>query len=796
MKIPMIWLNDFVQVDDISPEQLAEKLVNVGFEVEEIIYTGSNIERVVTGKILDIQKHIDADRLSVCMVDVGAEITTIVTAATNIRVGNVVPVALDGAVLPTGKTIHTGDLRGVTSYGMFCSGAELKIDDSVIEGAEVDGILILPPETPIGQDIKTVLGLDDYVLDVSVTANRPDCQSVYGIAREVGAVLGRKVKQPNLKYKTVETSTRIPSVTIVNGQLCTRYEGRLVTDVKIETSPKWMRDRLRLAGIRPINNLVDITNFVLLEIGQPLHAFDLRFVDGDICVRTALPDEKIVALDGNEYKLQDTMLVIADDKKPLAIAGVMGGEYSGIMPDTTTVFLEAARFDRGSIRTTSRTLGLRSDSSARYEKGVDWFSVDMGRERALSLISQLKAGKITTSKSSAGIAAPAAKTIHTTATEISGLLGIEVKVQQVVKILKALCFDVVISGETLTVVVPGFRTDVENYTDLAEEVIRYYGYENIQSTFMATARPTVGGYGDKQENVEALKDLLCGYGAYEIMTYGFINRKQVDMLLLPQDSPLRAMIEIKNPLSEEYAVMRTQLAGSMLKVVYNNTNRKNESFRLFEIARTFRPQSLPLTELPNERLTLSIALTGADEGFYALKEIVGDILHKFGVCYTMDYSKQSWLHPGISADILTDDTIIGSFGKVHPKVMEAFGIHIDTYMAEIDLETFIGTRIATKIYQPLPKFPAVNRDLAVLIDDAVPVGHMIEAIRNAAGCLCEQVELFDIYKGAQIDADKKSVAFSLAFRAKDRTLNDAEVQTVMNAIVQSLENAFDAQLRM
>lgn len=796
MKIPMIWLNDFVQVDDMQPEQLAEQLVNVGFEVEEILYTGNNIENVVTGKILDIQKHVDADRLSVCMVDVGAEITTIVTAATNIRVGNVVPVALDGAVLPTGKTIHTGDLRGVTSYGMFCSGAELKIDDSVIEGAEVDGILILPPDTPIGQDIKTILGLNDYVLDVSITANRPDCQSVYGLAREVGAVLGRKVKQPNLKYKTAESTVRIPSVAIEDARLCSRYEGRLITDVTVQKSPKWMRDRLRLAGIRPINNLVDITNFVLIEIGQPLHAFDLRFVEGDIRVRTALPDEKIVALDGNTYALQPNMLVIADSKKPLAIAGVMGGEYSGIMSDTTAVFLEAARFDRGSIRTTSRSLGLRSDSSARYEKGVDWFSVDTGRERALALIAQLKAGKIATGKSSAGVAAPPIKKIVTTAQEISGLLGIEVCVSQIVKILKALTFDVAVSGDSLTVTVPGFRTDVENYTDLAEEVIRYYGYDNIRSTFMTTARPTVGGYDDKQENVEMIKDMLCGYGAYEILTYGFINRKQVDLLGLPSDSPLRNMIEIKNPLSEEYAVMRTQLVGSMLKVVYNNTNHKNENFRLFEIARTFRPKALPLTELPDERLTLCIALTGADEGFYALKEIIRDLLRKFGVAYTIAYSKQSWLHPGISADIHCGDTVIGSFGKAHPQVTDAFGIHIDTYLAEIDLEPFIGKRIATKIYQPLPKFPAVNRDLAILIDDAVPVGEIIDTIRNAAGALCEEVVLFDIYKGAQIAADKKSVAFSLTFRAKDRTLNDAEVQSVMEVIMQTLTNAFGAQLRM
>lgn len=791
----MLWLNDFVQVDDIAPETLADKLVNIGFEVEEIIYTGDGIENVLTGKILDIKKHPDADRLSVCLVDVGCEITTIVTAATNIAVHNIVPVARDGAHLPTGKIIHTGDLRGVTSYGMFCSGGELKIDDSVIAGAEVDGILILPPETAVGQDIKDVLGLNDYVLDVSVTANRPDCQSVFGIAREVGAVLKRKVKAPNIKYKTIESDVKIPAVTI-ESPLCSRYEGRLIVDVKVEPSPKWMCDRLRLAGIRPINNLVDITNFVLLEVGQPLHAFDLRFIDGDIHVRKASSEESIVALDGNRYALNRDMLVIADDRKPLAIAGVMGGEYSGIMPDTNTVFLEAAQFDRGSVRTTSRKLGLRSDSSARYEKGVDWHSIDFGRERALTLIAQLKAGKIVNVERHDGIPAPEKTVIRTSAKAIGTLLGIDIPTAQVVKILRALSFAVEETGETLTVTVPEFRTDVDSYADLAEEVIRYYGYDSIESTFMATAKPTVGGYDEKQENIETLKDLLCGYGAYEIMTYGFINRKQTDMLQIPLDSPLRQEIAILNPLSEEYGVMRTQLVGSMLKVVYTNTNRKNDSFRLFEIARTFRPKSLPLKELPNEPQTLCIALTGKDESFYALQEIVYDVLRTFGVEFKIDYSKQPWLHPGISADMYYDGVMLGSFGKIHPKVADAFGIHVDTYVAELGLESFIGKRIATKIYKPLPKFPSVNRDLAVLIADVVPVGQIIESIRQVAGALCESVELFDIYKGEQIASDKKSVAFSLSFRSAERTLNDAEVQKVMDAIIAALRDKYDAQLRI
>lgn len=794
MKIPVRWLNDFVQVDDIAPEELANKLVNIGFEVEEILYTGRDIDRVVAGKILDIKKHIDADRLSVCMVDVGSEITTIVTGAGNIKVGDIVPVALNGSTLPGGKKINTGDLRGVTSYGMFCSGAELQIDDGVIEGAEADGILILPSDTPLGQDIKETLDLNDYILDVSVTANRPDCQCVYGMAREVGALLHRKVKQPNMKYKTIPPEP-LPNVRIEDYAKCSRYTGRLIKGVKIEKSPKWMRDRLRLAGIRPINNLVDITNFVLIEMGQPLHAFDLRFVEGDIIVRTALPEEKIVALDDNTYDLKPTMLVIADEKKPLAIAGVMGGEYSGIAADTVNVFLEAARFDRGLIRSTSRALGLRSDSSARYEKGVDWFSIDNGRERALSLIAQLKAGKIVDGGISDGVSAPEPLVIRTTAEQISVLLGIEIKTALIVKVLKALCFEVEVNDGEITVTVPGFRTDVDSYADLAEEVIRYYGYDNIQSTFMASARPTIGGLTEKQVNIDLVKNLLCGYGAYEIMTYGFINPKQHDQLGLADGDPLRQAIRILNPLSEEYAVMRTQLSGSMLKIVYNNTNRKNESFRLFEVARTFQAREMPLAQLPKEPQTLCIALTGKDEGFYALKEIVASVLEKFNVAYDLEYSQKTWLHPGISADIAANGKKIGSFGKVHPKVLENFGIHIDTYIAEIELEDFIEEKLPVKKYVPLPKYPAVDRDLAIVVDESATVGSITSVIRTAGGELCESVELFDIYKGEQIGVGKKSVAFALSFRAKDKTLNETEVQAIMDRILEKLTIEFSAQLR-
>lgn len=795
MKIPVIWLNDFVKVDDMEPAALADKLVSIGFEVEEIIDTGAGIAGVVTGKILGKIKHADADKLSVCTVDLGGKTVVIVTGATNVNVGDVVPVATDGAQLPGGKTIKAAPLRGVMSYGMLCSGGELGIDDSVIAGAEVNGILILPPDTPVGADIKAVLGLDQYVLDVSVTANRPDCQSVYGMAREVGAVLGRPVKAPDLSYETVKGTVAIPNVRVTANELCPRYSGRIIEDVAVRPSPDWMKLRLRLAGIRPINNLVDVTNYVLIEMGQPLHAFDDRFVVGGINVRTAAANEKIVALDGNEYALKEGMLVIADDEKPVAIAGVMGGECSGIMPDTTSVFLEAATFARGSVRATSRALGLRSDSSARYERGVCLSSVAAGRERALHLYYELGAGKISDAQAEAGTGREEEQVIVTSAGQISALLGINISDADVVRILAALGFGVTEQDGQLRCAVPSYRTDVDNYTDLAEEVIRFYGYDNIRSSFLATARPTVGGRDTEHENIEMLKDLLCGYGAYEAMTYGFIPKKQYDLLRVDENDRLRQAIGILNPLSEEYAYMRTQLIGSMLKAVYTNTNRKNTDFRLFEIARTFIPEELPLKKLPAENQTVCLALVGKNESFYALKEIVGHIFGRFGLGFTLDYSRASWLHPGVSADIAVDGRVVGRFGKVHPKVLDNYGIHTDVYAAEIDMSGFIGRRLPVRVYDPLPRFPAVERDLALVTDDKYSVGAIIAEIRASAGALLEDVRLFDVYKGEQIAAGKKSVALSLTFRSKERTLEDGEIQAAMDAVLQNVRAKLGAELR-
>ncbi|MCI8412681.1 MAG: phenylalanine--tRNA ligase subunit beta [Clostridia bacterium] len=795
MKLSLQWLSEYVALDGITPAELADKLVNIGFEVEEIVYTGKGIERVVTGKILDIKKHPDADKLRVCMVDVGTEITTIVTGAQNVQTGDFVPVALDGALLPNGKTINAAPLRGVMSYGMLCSGAELGIDNNVIKGAEENGILILP-ETEIGKDIRELLRLNDWILDVSVTANRPDCQSVYGMAREVAAVLGRKRKPLSLKYKTVPCDCT-PTVKISN-TACTRYTCRVIKDVKIQQSPQWMRDRLRSVGVRPINNVVDITNYVLFEVGQPLHAFDTSYVsDLGIIVRSAQAGEKITTLDSHTYTLTNEMLVIADKEKALAVAGVMGGEYSGINEQTQSVLLESAGFAKGSVRATSRALGLRSDSSARYEKGVDAMSVDMGRERALALFDQLKAGKVTDAFAEEIRVPTQTKTIKTSAKKICDLLGIEIKQSVIAKILKALDFVVQTDGDSLNVDVPAFREDIDNYTDLAEEVIRYYGYDNLQSTFLPTAKTTAGGEDIRLKNLNLVKACACGVGAYEINTFSFYGKKAADKLNLPSDSELRNQIEILNPLGEEYSLMRTQLVSNMLNVAALNISRKNTCFRLFEVGKTYFPKALPLTELPDERDTLCLAFAGESESFYTIKAAALDILGKFAIKpERIEYTNKPYLHPGIGCDFFNaEDAIVCSLGKLHPAVAKNYGISIPVYICEIYLHTFIQKEIPLVRFEPLPKYQEVDRDLAVVVRMDIPVGAILKSVR-AADTLCVRADLFDIYTGEQIDKGYKSVALSLGLSAPDRTLNDKDITTAMQKILSALEEQFDAKLRL
>lgn len=795
MKLPLSWLKEYVDIGEITPNELADKLLNVGFEVEEIIYLGKNIENVLTAKITKIEKHPNADKLQICHVDYGFEQSIVVTAATNVFEGAIVPVARDNSVLPTGKHITAGELRGVTSYGMFCSGAELCVDDSVIEGAEVNGILILPQDTPIGEDVKKVLRLDEYVLDVSVTANRPDCQSIIGMSREVAAVLGKEMKYPSIAYTPRKTDIKCFDVSIEN-ENCSAYTGTVIDKVTVAPSPEWMRDRLRYVGLRPINNLVDITNYVLLEVGQPLHAFDLNCVKDKIIVRSAVDGEEITALNDVKYKLSSDMMVIADAEKSLAIAGIMGGEYSGISDKTTAVFLEAAKFARGNVRTTSRKLGLRSDSSARYEKGVDWFNLSFGRARALNLFETLGAGVITDRHVEAGNAVPKERTLVISVDRINKLLGIEVAAEKMAAILNGLGITTTVQGDQMTCIIPLYRDDIDNYADITEEIIRYYGYDNLKSTFIEQAHPTIGGKTKQQKAIDSIKDYMVSCGVTEAATFSFISEKQYDKLGIEQTDSRRNFIRIINPLSEEYSVMRTQLVGSMLESVARNYSFKNDDYRLFEIARTYKPKSLPLNELPDEIYTLCVCFTGESEDFYALKATVCGLLKLLGAeNVSFERSETSYLHPGISADVFVSDKKIGYLGKIHPETAKAFDIPEHVFVAEIVIHDLIGIEKKTVRFRPLPKFPIVERDVAVIVNDEVPVGKIIDCIYQSAGEICDDVKLFDVYRGNQIITGKKSVAFSLKLRNDDHTLVDGEIQEVMKKVVEGLESKLHATLR-
>lgn len=795
MKVPLSWLKDFVDIDDISPQVLADKLTNIGFEIEEIKYLGQDIEKVFTGKITKIEKHPNADKLVVCSLDMGNQNLTIVTGANNINQGDIVPVATDGAILPCGKKIKNSMLRGVASQGMLCSGEELCIDDSVIEGAEVDGILILPTDTPLGQDIKNVLGLDDYVLDISVTPNRPDCNSIWGIAREVGAVLGKKINPPSLKYQTDTTIQNDIKVNINNYDLCPRYMASYIKEAKIEQSPKWMRDRLRKVGIRAINNYADITNYVLIEIGQPMHAFDNRNLEGGaINVRTAQAGESITALDGKTYSLKPDQLVIADAKKPVAIAGIMGGEYSSIAPDTNEVIFEAAIFARGSVRATSRNLGLSSDSSARFVKGVDYWSCQTGMKRALALVDDLGCGKIVGDIVDIKQQEQKEKVIDVSISKINSLLGIDIPSQQIADILKHLEIDCKIKGDTLTCVIPLFRTDLENHADIAEEIIRYYGYDNIGFSLPITNSNIKIGNNKFYKAVAQTKQTLIGLGLYEVLTYSFISKDWLIKLNLDQDDSRLKTINLLNPLSEEYESMRTTLVPNLLSVAAYNLNHKNNEFRLFELSRVYLSESLPLTELPQEPNYLGGVVCNKDDNFFTLKAIVENIMQDFGLSASFKKSDEPFLHPGISADIIINDQKIGFLGSVHPSVLKNYDIEKTVYVFELDYDK-IWQHNKSITFKPLSKYQAIERDLAFLVKDDVPAQELIEHIQRSGGSNLESVELFDVYTGSQIEKGYKSMAFSLVFRSHETTLKEQDIAKNIDKIIRGLKYKYNAELR-
>ncbi len=800
MKAPLSWLKDYVDID-CTPEELEAKLFSCGFEVEEKIYVAKNIEKIVTCRIENIEKHPNADKLSVCQVNAGKfGKLQIITAATNVFEGALVPVALDGSTLANGDKIFSGELRGLPSFGMFCSGEELGITDDWYEGASTHGILILKEDYPLGEEVKEILELEDVIFDINVTANRPDCQSILGLAREVSAVLNKPLKMPDITYRICDNYDTHNQVKITNKafDLCPRYMGKFVADVKIEQSPLWLKRRLASMGLRSINNIVDITNFVLLEVGQPMHAFDVADLEGqEIIIRRAKEKEKIQTLDEKEFTLSSENLVICDSEKPVAIAGVMGGLNSEIKNTTQNIVFESARFKRDNVRKTSRTLGQRTDASSRYEKGVDYYSVVLGLNRALNLIDKLGCGKIAKNVYDLKAEEIKEKVINTTFSKIDGVLGISVPKAQIIDILEKLCFNTKVDGDNISVTIPLFREDMESYPDIAEEIIREYGYDHIQSTLLKTCSITNGGLNDEQRKSESLKNLLIGYGFSEMINYSFVSEKEYDLFGFDKNSNKYKFIKLINPLGEDLAIMRTSLLPSAIRAVSYNLNRKNNEGRLFEIAKTYNPKALPLTELPVENEKLAFVVFGDDEDFFTAKGVVEGILSNFCFGAKVEYvvSDLSCMHPTRSAYIVVNGEIVGFVGQMHPVLMEKLDVDKAVYGAEIDL-TLLRKHYNDKIiFKSISKFPSVERDVALIVNENVSCASVENTIKNYAGDFLTKVKLFDIYQGEQIGEGKKSMAFNLVFVSDDRTLNVEEIDQTIKNILTALKDNLGAELR-
>lgn len=795
MKISLEALKYYVDIN-VPVEELCDRMVLAGFEIEEIEKQGESIKNVVAAKILKITPHENSDHLQICQMDIGgAEPVQIVTGAQNISEGDYVPAALDNSYLPNGAHIVAGKLRGVASNGMLCSGEELCLTEADYEGASVNGILILKGEPKPGTDMREVLGLDDYIIDFKITANRPDCNSFLGVAKEISVVLGTKYTAPATDYKTVggDISDYI-SVSVENTELCPRYMGRVVKNLRIKESPRWLQKALIASGMRPINNIVDITNFVMLETGQPMHAFNYNEIAGKkIIVRNAAAGESITTLDGTEHKLTPDMLVIADGERPSCLAGIMGGRESEIEADTTDLFLESAKFRRDNIRHTGRALGIRTEAAGRYERGIDILNVEFAMNRALSLIYALDAGDIVEGVTDVNSGLPENRIIKTTAAKINALTGVEVPKDKIISILNSLGLSTEACGDELTVSVPSIRDDVEGRADLAEEVMRIYGYDHIIGTPMR-GDVVRGRKLPERIKCDKIKEFMSCAGAREIATYSFIAPSAVDSLLLPENDPRRQQIKIINPLGDEYSVMRTQLTTSMLSVLATNISRKIEGGRFYEISKRFIAKQLPVTEQPDEIPTMSVGIYGKDEDFFTLKGIIEGIMKLCGAHTQYERSTEPYLHPGRQALVKANNTPAAVLGELHPTVATAYGIDGRVYVAEIKLDVLLGINKRKTVYKPLPKFPAVERDFALLCDASLPVGTLEKAITKGAGRLLERLELFDVYSGAQIPEGKKSVAYSVWLRSADATLTEEQIEAVCKAVIKNLEAA-GAELR-
>lgn len=808
MRASLKWLKDYVEFN-VAPEKLADMLTMAGVPVATVEYLGQNIENVITGRIIEILPHPNADKLSVCKVDIGTETLIIVTGATNISMGDVVPVARVGAKLPNGVVIEASNLRGVMSNGMMCSAAELNIESKLLAPEAREGIYILSEDTPVGADIKEVLGLNDVVLEFELTANRADCFSMLGLAREIAVLTKGTIRKPmlNLHESSTTKASSLVNIKIEDTSLCPRFACRILQDVKIGPSPNWLQHRLKAAGMRPINNVVDVTNFVMLEMGQPMHAYDYNLISKhSIIVRKAFPGERLTTLDGVKRELQPSMLVVADAGQAIGLAGVMGGLATEVTAHTQTVLLEAAAFNGASVRRTSRALGLRSEASGRFERGVDTVNIVRALDRAAKLLEDMGACKVCPGIVDSYPEVILPKQVTFTPDQINAYLGANVSKAQMIDILRRLEFEVDTNADEITVTVPTWRNDVSGLADISEEIARIYGYDNIPSS-TPVGKMERGGQSYNQDVIDLIKNTMSGMGFDEIVSYSFIHPDTFDKLNVPFDSKLREAISLLNPITDDFPKLRTTLMGGILDTVLNNLSRKNEDMKIYEIGAVYLPKSLPLKDLPQEPIMLCGALTGNRNKiawnepretveFYDAKGAVESLFEQLGITdYSVNGGVHHSLHPGKTAIFSKEDIQLAIVGEVHPSVLASYGINRKVFLFEMNVEQLTQVAMLTPQYKPLPKYPSVVRDLALVLPVSVSSDEVQKAIVASAGPLLKEVILFDVYTGKQVPEGYRSMAYTLNFQAVDRTLTDTEVDDYCKNIVVYVEKKLGAQLR-
>ena len=806
MKASLQWMNEYVPLDLNRPAQeLADELTQAGIPVEEVLSMDPGLKKIYTGKIVEITKHPDADKLQVCQVQClsedGEEITKqIVTAATNVAVGQIVPVAYHKSRLADGTEIKKGKLRGVVSEGMFCSVAEFGISSDLVRPEEAQGIYIFPEGTPIGLDIKEALMLDDTVYEFELTANRADCFSMVGLSREFGIMTNQKALFPVIMVnENGESIEGKASVAIEAHDLCTRFTSRLVTNVTIEPSPLWMQNRLRNSGIRPINNVVDVTNYVMLELGQPMHAYDYDCVaDHTLIARRAKAGETLTTLDGNERELNESMLIIADTKGPIGVAGVMGGLTSEVTDKTTNVLFEAAVFNGPSIRRTSKALGMRSEASGRFERGVNHKYTAYAIDRAAQLLQQI----CPSCKVSVGVIdvypePVEQRTVTFTAEQINDYLGTSIEKDRMVDILTKLEFGITESGDTIEALVPTWRDDVTGMPDIAEEIARIVSYDNIAPT-IPVAILSSGGMTPKKALTKDVTHYLAHAGLSQIITFSFMHKDGLTNMMLPEGDSRYTAIPILNPISEEFPYMRTTLVPAVIEAAKRNIAQQNKDLWLFETANVYEPKALPLTEVPHERPMACGIMMGKvteaawnqaqrDTDFYDVKGVVDGLLAKLGLTqYDIQPSSESYYHPGVSAHYTVNGVTIANYGELHPQVVKNFDLSGKVYMFEIDLEAVLSITVPPFRYQSFSKFPGTSRDLAIVAPVSVTSGDIVALIKEHGGEYLESVSIFDVYEGEHIEAGYRSLAYNLQFRSMEGTLNDEDIDGAIQAIIDAL----------